>query len=240
MIAPRLYLGTRKHATSAAILDALNIQHVLSVTSQRAPQTAVARHMWINVFDSALENLLQHFPAACEFIDNAVSEGEASELVWNDDDGGWQEWPIKPPAVLVHCETGKSRGPTVVMAYLMRKHDADWISLLAFIQWKRENVDINMEFLCQLAVWGECRYKLWDELEIDDSADDKAVQKRTTPTYGEFLFDRLISQTVMDRLRMWLVTVHVDGRAGCIDPERDVDDSELGSQDLQRKRKWSD
>jgi dual specificity phosphatase 12 len=79
---------------SAEMRESLGITHILSVCPN-FPSTG-PNHLQISVLDTEHENLLIHFPKACQFIQNSL-------------DGGGR--------VLVHCVMGVSRSPAVVSAY---------------------------------------------------------------------------------------------------------------------------
>ncbi|KAH7148274.1 protein-tyrosine phosphatase-like protein [Dactylonectria macrodidyma] len=65
------------------------------------------RHLVVPCLDTSTHDLLCRLPEICDFIDdkrgNAAGNGNRN--------------------VLVHCTTGTSRSATIVIAYLMRKHD---------------------------------------------------------------------------------------------------------------------
>lgn len=139
LIQPGLYLGDLASAKDLAMLETKRITHVLTVCMCPElvyPASMNITHKCIEVEDSADENLLDHFLECARFIGN-VQEGSGN--------------------ILIHCEQGISRSPTVVAAYLMRsdrRHPNDAIST---IKKRRPIIDPNPGFIEQLHVWGQCR-----------------------------------------------------------------------------------
>ncbi|KAJ1962994.1 hypothetical protein IWQ62_003355, partial [Dispira parvispora] len=72
---------------------------------------------------------MRFFPATYKFIDNAISKGGI---------------------VLVHSGMGKSRGPTIVIAYLMQRLKLGWEEARLLIMKKRPGILPNIEFQEQL------------------------------------------------------------------------------------------
>ena len=86
-------------AISPRALADRRITHIVSVGNEPIPADNPAsgiRHLRIRVEDVDYADLLIHLPAACRFIDEALSTGGV---------------------VLVHCVQGLSRSATVVAAY---------------------------------------------------------------------------------------------------------------------------
>merc|ERR1712117_361923 len=52
--------------------------------------------------------------------------------------------------VLVHCQAGISRSPTIVMAYLMNKMSLGWQDACKYVQERRNIVAPNFSFISQL------------------------------------------------------------------------------------------
>ncbi|KAF2737307.1 dual specificity protein phosphatase 12 [Polyplosphaeria fusca] len=117
-------------------LKQANITHVLSVL--RLPLDPHLfrpfTHKVVEADDVEDENLLEHFPATCAFIQDAV------------DSGG---------AVLVHCAMGKSRSASCVIAYLMQKHGVTVEQALCHVRQARRICEPNEGFMKQLELWGQ-------------------------------------------------------------------------------------
>ncbi len=52
--------------------------------------------------------------------------------------------------VLVHCQMGISRSPTIVIAYLMKRNDLTYDMAFNEVKLKRSIIDPNILFLSQL------------------------------------------------------------------------------------------
>ena len=55
-----------------------------------------------------------------------------------------------PPAILVHCQQGRSRSVTIVVAYLMEKNGWGFDEALAYVQARRPIAEPNMSFASAL------------------------------------------------------------------------------------------
>jgi dual specificity phosphatase 12 len=84
-----------------------------------------------------------------------------------------------PNSILVHCDLGISRSPTIIIAYLMRKYHAKREDVLAFVR-SKQKVKPNANFTRQLQIWEQVGYQVWENKE------------RTVPKapYQAFLDDR--------------------------------------------------
>ncbi|XP_005104719.1 dual specificity protein phosphatase 12 [Aplysia californica] len=102
LIIDGIFLGGITSAKNEKELQANNITHILSVMRKPLPESV--RHsrvcMNINATDTYKCDLLQWFPDGLTFIDKARKNGGI---------------------VLVHCQAGRSRSATIVIAYLMYK-----------------------------------------------------------------------------------------------------------------------
>nr|CCC48099.1 putative dual-specificity protein phosphatase [Trypanosoma vivax Y486] len=51
------------------------------------------------------------------------------------------------PCVLVHCQRGRSRSPTIVLAYLMRRNGWTFTDALQYVSCRRPCIELNMGFV---------------------------------------------------------------------------------------------
>ncbi|KAF8868859.1 protein-tyrosine phosphatase-like protein [Mucidula mucida] len=117
-------------AQSSVLRQKHGITHVLSVLEEDMSVSLDSeRHLIVKVKDNESADLISHFPATCEFIDDALTAGGR---------------------VLVHCALGLSRSPTVIAAYLIRKRGLSVEEALALIRKSRELIMPNDGFLKQL------------------------------------------------------------------------------------------
>ncbi|KAL3479718.1 protein-tyrosine phosphatase-like protein [Aspergillus californicus] len=179
LIAPGLYLGNLAAATSQEALKAHNISALVSLshkkrdyTNTRAAGIPSPRQFWLSVRDNQDADLLMHFPQLYEFIEsvapprlNALRSLDI-ETLWtseNDEEEG---------AVLIHCVMGRSRSPTVLAGYLMRKLELGVEVVLKHIR-RRRQVCPNLNFMEQL--WWEEQRVMWDKANKDGRTEEKTM-----------------------------------------------------------------
>ncbi|MEQ2197484.1 hypothetical protein XENOCAPTIV_030129, partial [Xenoophorus captivus] len=86
-------------------------------------------YKWIPVEDSPMADISSHFQEAIEFIDQVKQSGGN---------------------VLVHCEAGISRSPTICMAYIMRTQKLRLDEAFEIIKQRRAVISPNFSFMGQL------------------------------------------------------------------------------------------
>ncbi|KAJ3669617.1 hypothetical protein LUZ60_011567 [Juncus effusus] len=125
-----LYLGSLGAAMNKDELKKLNITHVLIVARSLGPPFPDEFiYKKIDVLDSPETNLAEYFEECFNFIDEAKAAGGN---------------------VLVHCFAGRSRSVTIVVAYLMKKHQMSLGSSLSLVRSKRPLAAPNAGFFRQL------------------------------------------------------------------------------------------
>lgn len=150
-IEPGLFLGNLTAATDVNWLKKTGITHILTVDSCPLPRKIQERLpnliiKYIQVTDMPREDLLTHFEDSYEFIDRALLESNNK--------------------VLVHCYFGMSRSATIVIAYMMKKHEKCFSDAFQVVKEKRRYVGPNPGFLAQL--------KLYEDMEF--GVDNTSVQ----------------------------------------------------------------
>ncbi|KAK9703247.1 hypothetical protein K7432_010834 [Basidiobolus ranarum] len=83
------------------------------------------KYLLIEVSDDTLQNLIRQFPTVKSFIDQAISEGGR---------------------VLIHCESGISRAPAFVVAYVMETMGLSYQIAFNYVQSKRFCINPSNEF----------------------------------------------------------------------------------------------
>merc|ERR1719266_2295503 len=130
-VLPHLYLGNMRDASDVTSLSRLNIRYVLNVTakppSYHLPPGFHYKHL--EAADNGLQNLRQFFEEAFGFIDEAKKAGAG---------------------VLVHCQAGISRSPTIAVAYLMKHYPMAMADAYKFVKTKRSIISPNLNFMGQL------------------------------------------------------------------------------------------
>ena len=197
-IIPGLCLGNVKASHRQTMLEESRINAIVSLTDARwvwwNSTTRKAgipehRHKWVQCVDSSTQDLLVYMSDICDFIDQMASpvlresttflvESERerdSEPVLSDTPRD----PDRPEAIMIHCDLGISRSPTVIIAYLMRKYDMKREDVQAFVHTKQK-VKPSANLTRQLQVWEQVGYQVWED------------EERTVPKapYQAFLDDR--------------------------------------------------
>ncbi|KAI3352962.1 hypothetical protein L3Q82_019535 [Scortum barcoo] len=142
-ILPFLYLGSAYHASRQDYLSDLHITALLNV-SRRDLQPAKGHYdyKWIPVEDSHMADISSHFQEAIDRVywwDPLTDLRVAADHVKQS--GG---------KVLVHCEAGISRSPTICMAYIMRTQRLRLDAAFDIIKQRRAVISPNFSFMGQL------------------------------------------------------------------------------------------
>ncbi|NXA02532.1 DUS5 phosphatase, partial [Nesospiza acunhae] len=153
-ILPFLYLGSAYHASKCEFLANLHITALLNVSRKSSESFKdqycykwipvedrnVSRkssepfkdqycYKWIPVEDSHTADISSHFQEAIDFIDQVRRAGGR---------------------ILVHCEAGISRSPTICMAYLMKTRKLRLDEAFDYIKQRRSLISPNFGFMGQL------------------------------------------------------------------------------------------
>ncbi|XP_072882955.1 dual specificity protein phosphatase 5 [Hemitrygon akajei] len=129
-ILPFLYLGSAYHASRPDFLDDLHITALLNVSRSCAEYfKSNYLYKFIPVEDSASADISSHFQEAIDFIDHVRHTGGK---------------------VLVHCEAGVSRSPTICLAYLMKSKQLRLDEAFDYIKERRSTISPNFGFMNQL------------------------------------------------------------------------------------------
>ncbi|OGM48061.1 putative dual specificity phosphatase Yvh1 [Aspergillus bombycis] len=140
------------------------------------------RHKRVQCTDSSTQDLLTHMSETCDWVEQMASPALRSSSTLP----GAQEYELsddsraaRPGAVLIHCDLGISRSPTMIIAYLMRKYGIKREDALAFVM-SKQRVKPSANFTRQLQIWEEVGYQVWEN------------EERTIPKapYQVFLDDR--------------------------------------------------
>ncbi|KAL4901219.1 hypothetical protein BDW74DRAFT_170365 [Aspergillus multicolor] len=153
-IVPGLFLGNVKASYNQGCSE---IMWVWWNSATRKAGIPEARHKWVSCVDSSTQDLLAHMSDICDFIEQMASSALRSSSTLPDPGPG-------PGAILVHCDLGISRSPTIIIAYLMRKYGAKLSVVLAFMQSKTK-VKPSANFMRQLEVWEQVGYQVWEDEE---------------------------------------------------------------------------
>ncbi|KAJ5736204.1 dual specificity phosphatase Yvh1 [Penicillium malachiteum] len=188
-IVPGLFLGNVEASYKRELLQENRINAIVSLTdarwvwwntTTREAGVPAHRHKWIQCADSSTQDLLAHMSDICDFIDQMASPALSllSSLTFehkDDTNDGPGEAP--PEAILIHCDLGISRSPTIIIAYLMRKFCMQQVEVLEFVQ-SKQRIKPSPNFTRQLQVWEEVGYQVWED-------EDKTVPKAPYKAYME-------------------------------------------------------
>lgn len=187
-IVPGLFLGNVRSSWKREMLEENHIKAIVSLTDGRwvwwnsITREAVPEyhHKWVQCADSSTQDLLIHMSDTCEFIDQLAFPALSSLSYLPVDNE--LETDDKPEAIMIHCDLGISRSPTIIVAYLMRKLRIPAIEVLEFVKSKQTTPRVrpSRNFTRQLQVWEEVGYQVWED-------EEKTVPKLA---YKAFLEDR--------------------------------------------------
>lgn len=152
-IIPGLYLGSALAANDLEGMRKCGIQHVLvpaKLGLERKPFRKEFNYLVWDVQDVLDYPIIWAFPSFVQYIKEALGRGEK---------------------VLVHCQAGRSRSPSVVCAYLMAegfcKADVSQArGCYEMIRKQRLQVK-ERKFIAQVELWGRLKYRLIDPKEFD-------------------------------------------------------------------------
>ncbi|KAJ5941455.1 dual specificity phosphatase Yvh1 [Penicillium verrucosum] len=187
-IVPGLFLGNVEASHKGDLLQKNRINAIVSLTTTRwvwwSSTTRSAgipepRHRWVQCADSSTQDLLAHMSDICDFIDQMASPALCLLSSLPIDAMNDEQYDITSEAILIHCDLGISRSPTIIIAYLMRKLRIPKVDVLNLIQFKQK-VKPSPNFTRQLQVWEEVGYQVWDN-------EDRTIPKAP---YKAFLEDR--------------------------------------------------
>ena len=126
-----LFVGNMKDAGDVTALQKAGIDHVLNVTTAAPGYQTCASIVYkqLRADDNGHQNLKQYFNEAFEFIDLARRRGGA---------------------VLIHCQAGVSRSPTIAVAYLIKNFPMPMVEAYRFVKARRSIISPNLNFMGQL------------------------------------------------------------------------------------------
>lgn len=130
-VLPHLSLGNMRDASNISVLTRLNIRYILNVTAKAATYSIPSgfQYKHLEAADNGFQNLRQFFEEAFEFIDSAKAANTG---------------------VLIHCQAGISRSPTIAIAYLMKNYLMPMADAYKFVKTKRSIISPNLNFMGQL------------------------------------------------------------------------------------------
>jgi hypothetical protein len=148
-IIPYLFLGSRKAAMNLKLLRICGVKRVLSVGKQQElpqPYHTEIEYERLKISDLPDERLLDGLKGAMEFIKDSIA---------------------KQQSVLVHCQMGRSRSASCVIAYLVLYHNMRFNDAMQLVQKKRPIANPNFGFREQLNFYIDHNGRIPSEDEYD-------------------------------------------------------------------------
>ncbi len=111
-----------------------DITHIINVTKNlpfyhENSKRIKIEYLRVSVNDDFDENIEKYFDETYKFIDKVKQQNGK---------------------VLVHCQAGISRSPTIVIAYLMKKEKREFQTVFQDVKAKRTNIFPNLKFCFNL------------------------------------------------------------------------------------------
>ncbi|KAF7327254.1 Phosphatases II [Mycena kentingensis (nom. inval.)] len=151
-----LYLGSMAAAYDHDLLREHHITHLVQVLEtpwapqqdpddfEQASAPNKLHYHRIDIEDRTTAALGQHLSAACDYVENALADGEN---------------------VLVHCQQGVSRSASIIIAFLIRQNHMSCDAAYAFVKERRRCIRPNSGFLKALHEWETACNKIRPQLE---------------------------------------------------------------------------
>ena len=122
-----IYLGSINSVYDIERLKKLGITHIISVIGGFVPPYPEDfNYLVINALDTPYTELLDNFETSNDFIDDAIMDNSK---------------------ILIHCQAGRSRSATILIAYFMRKYNISYMKAYEFVKSKRSIINPNKEFV---------------------------------------------------------------------------------------------
>ncbi len=159
-ITDKIYLGNYKTSISKVTLNHHKITHILCVANEIKPLFIDSYNtMKLDVTDTEDEDILSQFDSVINFIDSAIENG----------------------SILIHCYGGISRSPTIIIAYLIKKHNKTFEHAFNLLKELKPDIEPNEGFIEKLKLLDKmnnrlleftykctvCRRTLFDDTDIN-------------------------------------------------------------------------
>uniref|UniRef100_A0A0V0GA96 Putative dual specificity phosphatase n=1 Tax=Triatoma dimidiata TaxID=72491 RepID=A0A0V0GA96_TRIDM len=163
-IIPGVFLGPYSAAMRSKLNDLKSngithivcVRHTLEAQFIRANFLDHFKYLILDIADSATQNIIQHFSAVRDFIDDTLEHGGK---------------------VLVHGNAGISRSAALVLAYVMEKYGLPIKDAYDLVQQRRFCINPNDGFMAQLREF-EPIYKAQRILQHGQTSADTVRNKR--------------------------------------------------------------
>jgi len=150
LIVEGLYLSNIKTARNQEFLKSQNITEVLIAAKKLKMLFSEVNYKRLNLGDGVKQNIAKYFVESIKFIQDSISQKRN---------------------VLVHCQAGRSRSATIVVAYVMLKQNLTFEKALEFVKKQHQHSQPNAGFLEQLKMFEECVVQYYEFLPSDFKGD---------------------------------------------------------------------
>lgn len=133
-------MGNASKSRINAFVSLTDARWVWWNTTTREAGIPAHRHKWVQGADSSTQDLLAHMSDICYFISQMASpvlSSLSSLVIEHKHDTNDEPCRAPPEAILIHCDFGISRSPTIIVAYIMRKLCMPQADVLQFVQSKQ-------------------------------------------------------------------------------------------------------
>merc|ERR1711963_524803 len=188
-VTPFLFLGNMKDASDATGLTRLGVDHVLNVTavSPTYDMSETITYKQLHAADNGYQNLKQYFEEAFDFIDLARSRGGS---------------------VLIHCQAGVSRSPTIAVAYLIKQFPMSLVDAYKFVKNRRSIISPNLNFMGQLLEFEQGILKSFpDRVDNLQWGDGKEQEKTSNSPWSSTSSSSSWSSTEDWSVQLYMVTL---------------------------------
>lgn len=135
-----LFVGNLETTKDINFLSRNGIKYVLSLTGSNVYlDPKKYNHIQFKITDSPYQDIITLFDPCYDFIDDGIKRGVG---------------------VLVHCDAGKSRSTSIVIAYLMKLFGKTYRQIYNYVKTKRHIAEPNIGFVYQLKLYEKMNYTL--------------------------------------------------------------------------------
>ena len=134
-----LYLGNYLNATDIKVLQSLNIKFILNCAAEcknifENEKEYGIEYLALDIKDATDFEIEQYFEKGIEFINKAKANKDKGNL-------------------FVHCQLGKSRSTSIVIAYLIKEEKYSTDEAYKFLKKKRKAIMPNLGFMNKLRLF---------------------------------------------------------------------------------------
>jgi len=143
-ITESLYLGNDEDARDEAALSAEKITHVLSMVARKWSRKRSATFSW---------KRRKHIKRMCVPMSDMGNSDVTKLLEEKDLQAFMEDSQKRQNKLLVHCQLGQNRSPSIVMAFLMKHEHITFYQAWRKVKQKRAMVQPNLKYIKQLRIW---------------------------------------------------------------------------------------